>query len=759
MKNFSKALILAALSVCACTGELDLPQDTGLQEYDAEPTAGITPGSIYIEFSDQMADQIAAGETVFTVSGIGMKSCRRLFEENQKFSRRYHDAGLDRWYVVEFDDAVPSTKAAYDIRRMDGVESVAYPHKMKKSSLSFPFNDTYSYCQWSLSSDGRLNRELNTSDFAEGCDINVVPVWTEFTAGSHDVIVAVMDGGVNPNHEDMSGVVLPFGEGGSKNFVTNSFRSVPDEHGANVAGIIGAVSNNGIGISGIAGGSDGTGGVKVMSCTIVNGDTWATDESVCSAFVWAADNGAVICNNSWNYSYDNESDARDAQKYFLENRSPIKTAIDYFIDYAGFDADGNQVGPVAGGTVVFSAGNDGFAYSVPACHERVIAVAAHGPDYAFASYSNFGDWVDIIAPGGDAPGRYAYRAGYRYIIGPGIGNNTYNSMAGTSQAAPHVTGVAALLASYFGGTGFTNDMLRERLLKGTRENVVSGRMTGPMLDAYGAFKYMPDGKITITTAYSGNYTIRSHENFEIDYNIEGNSTAKLPAEVESDCPSLSLDATYSKARISVVGLEADPGEYPVRLVVGRGTDKEVSVSFTLTILENHPPQVNVPLEDMVVPASLVSLNLNNAFSDPDQEPLTITMTTSDSKVAVVKVLQNEPILEAYSFGMVELTFTATDARGASASQSIKVLVRDTSKSYDVYPNPVTDYMFVRPGETATSVEIEITGDFGRRVISKTAKASPFEPVKLDLTTLDPGQYLVNVKDSSGKEFSQNIVKL
>ena len=752
-------MLVLLLAVCACTGELDENMETSYPAAVTEPTANIIPGSVYVEFSDKMADSITSGEMVFSVPGIGMKSCRRMFEENPEFSRRYHEAGLDKWYVVEFDESVPSTKASSDISRLDGVVSVAYPHRMSRSSASIPFNDPYSYRQWSLSSDGRLNRSLGTSDFAEGCDINVVPVWTEYTAGRSDVIVAVMDGGINPNHEDLSGVVLPFGEGGSKDFVTNSFRPVPDDHGCNVAGIIGAVSNNGLGISGIAGGSDGSGGVRIMSCTIVDGDDWATDESVCSAFVWAADNGAVICNNSWNYVYDTEPEARDDQKRFLTSRSPLKKAIDYFIDYAGLDAEGNQTGPVAGGTVVFSAGNDSFAYSVPASYERVIAVASHGPDYAFATYSNYGDWVDIIAPGGDDPGRYPYRVGYRYIIGPALENNAYVSMAGTSQAAPHVTGVAALLASYFGGPGFTNDVLRERLLKGARDGAISGRMTGPMLDAYGAFKYSPDGKIVISTAYSGNFTIKSHENFEIDYTIDGNNRLQLPVEVESDCPSLSLNATYSRARITIVGLDADPGEYPVKIVVGKGTEKETSVSFTLTILENHPPQVNVPLENMVVPASLVSLNLNNAFSDQDQEPLTITMASSDSKVATVKVLKNEPILEAYSYGMVELTFTATDARGASASQTIKVLVRNTAKAFDVYPNPVTDYMFVRPGEKAVSVEIEVIGDFGRKIISKTAKASPFEPVKLDLTNLDPGQYLVNVKDSSGKEFTQNIVKL
>lgn len=135
------------------------------------------------------------------------------------------------------------------------------------------------------------------------------------------------------------------------------------------------------------------------------------------------------------------------------------------------------------------------------------------------------------------------------------------------------------------------------------------------------------------------------------------------------------------------------------------------------------------------------------------------MSSSDAKVAEVEVIQNAPILKAHFYGVAELTFTATDARGASATQTIKVLVRNTSKAYDVYPNPVTDYVYVRPGATAVSVDIDVIGDFGRKVISRTEKASPFEPVKIDLSSLAPGQYHVIVKDSTGKEFTQDIVKI
>ncbi len=762
MKTVSKLFVLSAMCLCACTRELDPAMTTPQQNDEVAVSENIIPGSVYVEFTDEVAGKIESGDVDFIIPGVDINSCRRLFPEdagNDRFSKRHHEAGLDRWYVVEFDRSVPSTKAATELNDIEGVTAVSYPRRIKRSSVEMPFNDPVSAEQWNLLSNGYLNSKLRTTDFKEGCDINVVPVWEEYTAGSRDVIVAVLDGGVNPEHEDLRDIVLPFGPGGSKDFVTDSFTPCPDDHGSNVAGIIAAVNNNGKGLCGIAGGSDGTGGVRIMSCTIVDEDEWASDANVLAAFMWAADNGAVICNNSWGYSFDSEAEAKEFAEAYEYQNLPIKKAIDYFINFAGLDADGVQTGPVAGGTVVFSAGNDGFAYAAPACSDRVISVGACGPGYNFSAYSNYGTWVDIIAPGGDYGGRYSYEEKYRYIWGASAQNDMYSMMVGTSQAAPHVSGVAALLASYFGGPGFTNDILREKLIMGARKGVLSGRMSGPMLDAYGAFQYAPGGRIIISTKYTGDYTIKSHEEFSIKYTVEGNLSKKLPVVVESECPAVEWTATSSSVLISVNALNADPGQYPVKLFVGKGTSDEVSESFVLTILENHAPTVVQEIDDMVISTSGASVTIATVFSDPDGETLTCTVSSSDEKIIGAELKNGVLSIVPVTYGMAEITVTARDARKAQASQTFRVLARNTSKSYDIYPNPVTDYMYVRPGKNSVSLDIEVIGDFGRKVITKTATGTPFEPVKLDMTTLAPGQYLVTVKESSGNEFTQNIVKL
>ena len=300
---------------------------------------------------------------------------QRLFPNAGEFEQRHREAGLHRWFV-----ATEGTRA--DIGGLPGVEYVEETPGIEMCSVDLPFNDPLAQQrQWYLYNDGAL-----VSGFRKGADINVVPVWENYTAGSRDVIVAVIDSGADASHPDLAQSVIPDGKNGSRNFIYD-YSSTPyvtyaEKHGTHTASIIGAANNNGIGICGIAGGSDGTGGVRILSCQALSNGHSGSPEA---AFVWAADHGAVIASNSWNYTYSSESD--------VPSSTPlgIRTAIDYFIKYAGFDAKGSQEGPMAGGIVFFSAGNEQWAKGQPAMYEKVMAVGALGPGGERAYYSNYGD--------------------------------------------------------------------------------------------------------------------------------------------------------------------------------------------------------------------------------------------------------------------------------------------------------------------------------------------------------------------------------
>lgn len=471
MHKVLPSLAVAVILTASCAGRVEpaaAPAPSKPEKAEAE--TALVPGSLFVKLDENQTDVMS------TLSGIGVLSAERLIPDGGKWDARHHKAGLDRWYRVTYDPSVRSaTKAAADFSSIPGVV-FAEPERRTQSTAYF--NDPSAGRQWALFNSGSRG-----PNYAAGCDINVEPVWDLYTAGTPNVIVAVIDSGVEMDHPDLAGHCIPGGPDGSKCFIYNyeGYEIHPNDHGTHVAGIVSATNNNGIGISGVAGGYDGTGGVRVLSCQMLMDDPNDPDKSLqgdaFAAMVWAADHGAVIAQNSWSNVYDSEEDALASSEGYM------KDAIDYFNTYAGCDEDGNQLpdSPMKGGVVFFAAGNKTWSIAWPSAYEGVIAVAATTAKFTRASYSNFGDWVDICAPGGD-------KDEGTLITSTVVGG--YDNYQGTSMACPQVSGVAALLVSYFGGPGFTNEMLKEKLLGGARKGVIDSPVEiGPLVDALGAFTY------------------------------------------------------------------------------------------------------------------------------------------------------------------------------------------------------------------------------------------------------------------------------
>ncbi|MBO4743581.1 MAG: S8 family serine peptidase [Bacteroidales bacterium] len=477
--------ILAGLCLLACTQAIPEETVTPVPGEETVDSVALVPGEMIVEFSEELCDAIeadlAAGAFLSTrsantnaaLAAIGATSVERLYPDAGEWEPRHRQAGLHRWYRVTFDPTFPQTRAARSIEEIPGVVYAEPSRQVKPTAV---FNDPEYGKQWHYFNAGAFKGHK------AGCDINVEPVWRNFTAGSSDVIVAVIDGGIDLAHEDIGAVVIPGGSNGSKNFVDDSFVIKAHGHGTHVGGTIGAINNNGIGVCGIAGGNDGKGGVRLMSCQVFRTNPEDPNKDLSArnfgeALIWAADHGAVIANNSWGNVYETEEAALHSDV------GGMKVAIDYFTQYAGLDVNGNQVGPMKGGLVIFAAGNEGWKIGWPAAYDGCVAVGAVAPDFTRADYSNYGDWVDIAAPGGSVH----YDNGNVLSTTPG---NTYSAYQGTSMACPHVSGIAALIVSQFGGPGFTSEMLRERLINGANsKSIARGAQIGPLADVLGSFSY------------------------------------------------------------------------------------------------------------------------------------------------------------------------------------------------------------------------------------------------------------------------------
>ncbi len=479
------------------------------------PVDVFVPGMVVIKVSSEVADKIAAetdadGRLITTgvrslddmIPELGITYIERVFSHGGKFEARRRKAGLHQWFNVYFDEKTHLTRADATIKSAEGVLYMEYRPKIVHTGnpLIIPdmsnmvtseqvqvaekmtteygegleyFNDPDLSKQWHYYNDGTFS-----SNAKAGADINVLPVWKQGIVGSSDVIVAVLDQGVYYEHPDLldnmwtgtdeEGNVIygrDFSISRKTEEINNKFDYTIEPagyHGTHVAGTIAAVNNNGIGVAGVAGGDKAKNiqGARIMTCQIFDinghGNQRATD-----AMVWAADNGAVISQNSWAYTPGTDL------KYYEADKVGIK----YFIENAGKDENGNQVGPMAGGIVIFAAGNEYNYIAYPSSDEDVVAVSSIRSDYTKAPYANYGSWVDISAPGGswESSEDWVYSTMVEknnnggYIVG-------YGKASGTSMACPHVSGVAALLISHFGGIGknFTCEDLKEKLLGSVR---------------------------------------------------------------------------------------------------------------------------------------------------------------------------------------------------------------------------------------------------------------------------------------------------
>lgn len=415
---------------------------------------GIRAGQIKVKFKPEMSSTLSQTTVNARTSGFstGIQSVDnvakatkasnmyRLFPYDAKYESKLRKHGLHLWYVVEIDEATDPKVAVAQFKQLNEVavaelehQKVLAPYEVKSyvptagTFSTLPFNDPLLKDQWHYNNTGQVG--------VGDADVNLFEAWQSST-GSNNIIVSVHDQGVDVKHADLKANIWvnpgeiagngidDDGNGyvddiNGYNFQKNNGAIDAENHGTHVAGTIAAVNNNGIGVSGIAGGSGSGNGVKIMSLQILGG------APIEKSYVYAANNGAVISQNSWGYTNPGTFD------------ESVKDAIDYFIAEAG-DYEGS---PMRGGLVLFAAGNNDYdAQWYPGYYTSALAVASIGAEWKKAYYSNYGTWVEVSAPGGDQGSTYGPKGGVLSTIP----KDQYAYMQGTSMACPHMSGIAAL---------------------------------------------------------------------------------------------------------------------------------------------------------------------------------------------------------------------------------------------------------------------------------------------------------------------------
>lgn len=312
--------------------------------------------------------------------------------------------------------------------------------------------------------------------------------------GSTSVTVAIIDTGIEYTHDDLSDHCINLGY----DWVNNDNDPMDDNgHGTHCAGVAAAIMDNGIGVVGVA-------QVSIMAEKVLDEEGSGYADDVADGIVHAVDAGADVISMSLG-------------SYFSSNL--IKDACQYAWD--------------KGCILVAAAGNDNIQWRhYPAAYDTVIAVSATDKYDRKASYSNYGNWIELAAPGGDGEDYHDW------ILSTYL-DNWYAWSCGTSMATPHVAGLAALVWSY--EPTLTNQELRQHL-----------RDTADDLGASGKDRYYGYGRINAYRALNELGPVDNPPTCSIVDPVDG--------QVISGVYRVKVDATDDN-EVSMVELSIDGGSW------------------------------------------------------------------------------------------------------------------------------------------------------------------------------------------------------
>ncbi len=330
---------------------------------------------------------------------------KRVFEAAGVISQEVLHPSTKTTYIVSLKKDSNIKAAGEMLASLDVVEGVEADLIM--SIFVTPTDSYFQQYQWNL-------RKIKMNE-----------AW-ELTTGSPDVKVAVLDTGIDYTHEDLSGLIVK-----GPDYINNDNDPMDDfGHGTHVAGIIGALTNNAKGISGI------NWTVKLIAIKSIGNDGTGPVSAIIRGLQYAADNGANVINLS------------------LGAPGGCSQVMQASIDYA---EQKNSL-------VVVAAGNENSdaALFSPANCQGVLVVGATNETDNRSNFSNFGSAVDLSSPGSNILSAASSICDVQ-MCARRVGSN-YIQASGTSMATPHVAGVAALL---FAGESNTPSQVEQCLLNGT----------------------------------------------------------------------------------------------------------------------------------------------------------------------------------------------------------------------------------------------------------------------------------------------------
>ncbi|GIW21625.1 MAG: thermitase [Candidatus Sericytochromatia bacterium] len=413
---------------------------------------------------------LSCQSTINIKNDLEIKGLIRL--KNSIDNNKISDLGIKNFKILSKElNIAEFTCNSKDIEKIQNSPLVKYVDIDKKMYLEnfkvsnvdngFQPNDTFFGLQWNIK------------------NINVNKAWN-ITKGSPNIIVAIIDSGVDPNHPDLKDNLLPlidvWSESGESDIYTSGSLKVNyggrdgNGHGTHIAGIVAAHINNSSGISGIA-------NVKILPIKSTNhmGETSAS--IITKSILKAIEKKANVINISIG------GEKQEGTQALLDAVNLALSKNIVFVSATGNESnrDAKLIKDI----------------TVPAAYPGVIAVGASTKSNRVANYSNGGKEIDVLAPGGESNSKdlkiystwptYITYEGYRSgVRGP------YAALSGTSMASPHVAGIAALLLS--NEPNLTPQQVRLRILSTAKDVEAIGYDTASGYGIVDAYKMLLSNK-------------------------------------------------------------------------------------------------------------------------------------------------------------------------------------------------------------------------------------------------------------------------
>ena len=546
---------------------------------------------------------------------IGATSIEQLF--NMKVNADLKkELGMDRWFLVTFPADVDVENVANSLATVPAISRVQFNSYVSKPDVAragrydaskfettraseTPFDDPMLKAQWHYHNTGDVNVHPSIK---AGCDVNLYAAW-ELTAGRRDIVVAVLDEGVDYTHPDLKDNIWTNeaeanGADGvdddnngyiddihGYNFALGSSliswsRDGDSGHGTHVSGTIAAVNNNGVGVAGVAGGTGNGDGVRIMSCQIFSGNDTATIAQTAKAIEYAADNGACLTNNSWGIPPVEGPQSDSVFTTYFEAE---------YNAFALFEKTQN-CSALKGGLSIFAAGNDSYPQaSYPAAYNDYIAVTSLACDGKPAYYTNYDLGCNVATYGGENWVTDNDPSGVLSTVPKSVYGYEYGYMQGTSMACPHAVGMAALALSYAMDNNLSFSVAEFKTIFLSSVNDLNSKLTGQR-EYYAGWMNLDNYKKKMGTGSLDAFLLLMNIRGEIclpavvgeeveivigDYLSTGEAQLKLLREVEM--------SDNDKARLGVTTLDifngmlcikcSKPGVARIKLFFVAGGDK------------------------------------------------------------------------------------------------------------------------------------------------------------------------------------------